>query len=300
MTSKTQAGPDVRQAHGYWIINYSAMAGPCEVLIRNVDRSEARQLASLAFGETIRIEQKFSRYLPDSIVTTINTSKGRPVAIDDETRQMLDFAHNAYLLSEGMFDITSGVLREAWTFLGQEVVPDHQHIAGLLRRVGWRKLELSNGHVKLPAGMQIDLGGIGKEYAADRVAQVLYAACGKPLMVNFGGDIRAIGATTDTPAWDIGVESPDRENSAVGLVSLRDGAVATSGNARRYCYVDGKRLGHILNPLTGWPVEGAPRSVTVIGDFCLEAGLLATLAILHGREAEDFLHAQNVKSHCVW
>jgi len=119
-------------------------------------------------------------------------------------------------------------------------------------------------------------------------------------MVNFGGDIRAIGVADGDDPWDIGVENPDWENSALGLVELREGAVATSGNSRRFCYVDGRKLGHILNPLTGWPVEGAPRSVTVVGDYCLEAGLLATLAILHGREAEEFLHAQDVTSHCVW
>jgi thiamine biosynthesis lipoprotein len=290
----------LRNCGSHWSVTYTAMAGPCEVLVRRATEREARQLASLAFDETRRIEQKYSRYRDDSVVQAINHSEGRAVQVDEETSGLLEYAQQTYRLSGGLFDITSGILRRAWTFDGRETTPDQGVINRLLEFVGWQKVELAKDSILLPVGMEIDLGGIGKEYAVDRVAQMLQEAHGHSLMVNFGGDIRAIRSDPQDPAWDIGVESPGREDTAIGLVELAHGAVATSGDARRYCIVDGERLGHILNPRTGWPVEGAPRSVSVIGDFCLEAGILATLAILHGKDAESFLTAEKVGHHCVW
>ena len=289
----------VHNAGSHWVIEYAAMASPCEVLVRRATESEARELASLVHSETIRIEHKYSRYRDDNIVHAINNSAGRAVPIDPETHSLLEYARQTYKLSNGAFDITSGILRRAWTFDGKERTPDRELIARLLESVGGDKIELTHDHVRLPAGMEIDLGGIGKEYAVDRVAQLAYETHGQSLMVNFGGDIRAIQSDPDDPPWDIGVESPEAENTAVGQVTLAHGAVATSGDARRYCIVDGKHLGHILDPRTGWPVEGAPRSVSVIGDFCLEAGILATMAILHGKDAEKFLANERVEHHCI-
>lgn len=276
------------------------MASPCELLVRRATESEAGKLASLAFAEARRIERKYSRYRDDGIVHAINNSDGDPIALDDETASLLDYAQQTYTLSGGLFDITSGVLRRAWTFDGSEAQPDTGLIEKLLRSVGWNRVEMSDGQIRLPAGMEIDLGGIGKEYAVDRVAQLAYEQHGKSLMVNFGGDIRAIRSAQDDGPWDVGLENPEAENKAIGLLTLAHGAVATSGDSRRFCTFKGKRLGHILDPRTGWPVEGAPRSVSVVGDYSLEAGILATIAILHGKNAESFLQSESVTHHCVW
>jgi thiamine biosynthesis lipoprotein len=118
-------------------------------------------------------------------------------------------------------------------------------------------------------------------------------------MVNFGGDVRAIASDDDREPWVIGIEDPERDGVAIGEIKLIDGGVATSGDVRRFCIVDGVRMGHILNPQTGWPVKGAPRSVTVLGNMCTEAGLLATLAMLQGSDAENYLKEQDAKYHCV-
>ena len=147
--------------------------------------------------------------------------------------------------------------------------------------------------------MEIDLGGIGKEYAADRVADLVAPVGRDAVLVNFGGDIRAIARADDRRPWTIGIEEPDRERSAVGQIELAEGGVATSGDSRRFCVVDGVRLGHILDPRTGWPVADAPRSVTVVADTCTAAGFLATMAMLHGPDAEAFLEAQHVTYHCI-
>lgn len=276
------------------------MASPCEILIRDLERSEVRQLASLALFETRRIERTYSRYRDDNIVFAINHSNGAPIDADEELARLLDYAAHCYRLSEGLFDITSGILRKAWRFDGSEIVPDDRLIKSLLKKVGWDKVEWDGKSLRLQPGMEIDFGGIGKEYAVDIVAELMHCESNASIMVNFGGDVRAISPELRPAPWIVGIEDPGRTNSAVGQIELNNGAVATSGDLFRFCLVNGIRFGHILNPRTGWPVEGAPRSVTVLGDYCTEAGLLATLAILHGAEAESFLKAQDAQAHCVW
>jgi len=299
VASSRQCEFNLREADHYWATTYAAMASPCEVLVSCKTRSEAEELASLAFQETRRIERKFSRYRDDGIIHSINCSNGGGVPLDEETARLLRYAGQCYDLSDGLFDITSGILRKAWTFDGREAEPDNDLIKSLLEVVGWTKVELRDFDIKLRPGMELDLGGIGKEYAVDRVADLLFQTSGLSLMVNFGGDIRAIGESTEHRTWTIGIEDPSEDDSAVKVIELTEGAVATSGDSRRFCHFRGTRLGHILNPLTGWPVTGAPRSVTVIAKNCTEAGFLATLGMLHGNQAETFLAAQDVICHCI-
>ena len=299
MISKTGPAYEVGRAEEHWLIRFSAMASPCEVLIRCNNRSDAEDLASLSFAETKRIEQKFSRYRDDNIVYEINNSDGAAIEVDEEMARLLDYADHIYKLSGGLFDITSGVLRRAWRFDGSRAKPDNALIKSLLAKVGWDKVSWDGKNFGMLPGMEIDLGGVGKEYAVDLVAEMLHKACGLTLMVNFGGDIRAITADIEPVPWVVGVENPKQEKTAVGQINLTNGGVATSGDLRRFCMVDGVRLGHILNPRTGWPVSGAPRSVTVIGNYCVEAGLLATLAMLQGPEAEKFLEEQDAPCHCI-
>ena len=299
MASSSSGEYSVRNAETHWSITFTAMAGPCEILVRCDTASEARELASLAYVETQRIERKFSRYLNDNVVYAINHSEGTGVAVDEEALRLLRYAGQCYELSEGRFDITSGVLRRAWTFDGRTVVPDEEKIASLRQNVGWHRVQLDDSGVRLSRGMEIDLGGVGKEYAVDRVADLLTSSSGEAVLVNFGGDIRAVAGAEDTRPWTIGIEAPGRERSAVGQIEIVDGGVATSGDSRRFCVVDGKRLGHILDPRTGWPVRDAPRSVTVVAENCTAAGFLATMAMLHGADAETFLEAQHVTYHCI-
>jgi thiamine biosynthesis lipoprotein len=289
----------LRETDSHWIATYTAMASPCEIHLRCDRASEAEQAASLACSETHRIEQKFSRYRNDSVVHAINHGDGAAVAVDEETARLLRYAGQCYELSEGRFDITSGVLRKAWSFNGAEVTPDRALIASLCARVGWERVRFDGASVRLERGMEIDLGGIGKEYAADRVADLVTGATGASVMVNLGGDIRVISAGVALHSWKIGIEDPSRDGRAVGELEMWSGAVATSGDARRFCLIDGVRASHILDPHTGWPVAGAPRSVTVIADTCTAAGFLATLAMLNGPDAESFLAAQDVKHHCI-
>ena len=147
--------------------------------------------------------------------------------------------------------------------------------------------------------MQLDFGGIGKEYAVDRVAALISQNFTRHALVNFGGDISVAGPRTNDQPWEIGLQDPEKNNDVVAKVELRQGAVATSGDLNRFLLKDGVRYTHILNPKTGWPVKNAPRQVTVLANTCIDAGMLSTFAILHGAQAEEFLIAQEVEYRII-
>jgi FAD:protein FMN transferase len=294
-TAGSAAAPALERAGDLLVGRFAAMASPCEVMVDSGERREGRALLGLARREAARIERKYSRYRPGNIVDRINRAGGRPVAVDEETARLLDYAATVHEASAGRFDITSGVLRRAWRFDGSDRVPDAAAIAGLLELVGWRKVRWEPPVLSMPAGMEIDFGGIGKEYAVDRAAARLAVAASSPFLVNFGGDLFASGPRQDGRPWGVGVDDPDRTGeAALYRIALERGGLATSGDARRFVRWQGRRLGHILDPRTGWPVEDAPRSVTVLAPTCLEAGTLSTLAYLQGPRAHEFLEGHGV------
>ena len=289
-------GSFVERGDGCLVGRFKAMASPCEVLVDTDDPLEAALALRTAETEAQRIEAKFSRYRPDNIVHKINHAGGEPVAVDAETAQLLDFAASCYEMSGGLFDITSGALRRAWTFDGGTRVPEPRTLRNLLEHIGWDKVRWDGAAIAMPEGMEIDLGGFGKEYAVDRAAALVRAEVPRAILVNFGGDLVASGPKRDGRLWSVGIEDPDHPGtSALYRIEIETGGIATSGDARRFVLWGGKRLGHILNPRTGWPVEGGPRSVTVLASTCLEAGTLATLAQLAGRGAQAFLEAQGAR-----
>ena len=295
-----QDTPTLIAREDYWLGQFQAMASPCEILMDVQEEHVARELLALAHAEARRIEHKFSRYRSDNIIHRINHAQGKPVQVDDETAALLDYAQQCYAMSDGLFDISSGVLRKVWRFDGSDRVPDKHAVKAQLRHVGWPKIHWQRPVVTVPQGMEIDLGGIGKEYAVDRTAQLLGQHSDASVLVNFGGDLCASKARRDGRGWIVGIEDPaatTTQQSTEEFELLR-GGIATSGDSRRYLLKDGIRYSHILDPRTGWPVRDAPHAVTVVAGSCTEAGILATLAMLHGREAESFLQAQRVRFWC--
>ncbi len=285
---------------GYWRGCFQAMASPCEILLATDSRPLAQELLQQCYNEAKRIEKKFSRYRSDNCIYQINHSNGVPVSVDEETANLLDFAQQCYQLSEHKFDITSGVLREVWRFDGSDNIPEPAAVAAILPRVGWDKVEWQRPLITLRPGMEIDLGGIGKEYAVDQSAQLIFRELKTGALINYGGDLFALGPQQNGEPWGVGVDDPEATGSSqVGAVNLSKGGLATSGDARRYLLKGGIRYGHILDPTTGWPVPESPRAVTVIANTCLEAGMLSTMAMLQGKQARDFLEAQGVDFWCI-
>jgi thiamine biosynthesis lipoprotein len=252
-------------------------------------------MATIVAEEAWRIEKKFSPYREDSVLAWIHRNRGKLLAVDAETAALLDFAQHCYEISDGLFDITSGILRAAWRFDGSDRFPSAADVDRLLPLVGFAKLTWRAPHLMLPAQMELDFGGIGKEYAVDRAYDLLASDCTTPFLINFGGDLRANRPPASQGSWQVGVERPGTVGEAQVLLDLEYGALATSGDSYRYLLNGNRRYGHVLDPRTGWPVNDAPRSVTVAASSCTEAGLLSTMAMLQGTAAEQFLAEQGVR-----
>lgn len=282
-----------------WLFQFGAMGSDCEVHIAGtVSEDHARNAAQAAILEVRRIEAKYSRYRADSVVSRINAAAGQgtPVPVDDETADLLAYADQMYWASDGLFDITSGVLSRAWDFRAGRM-PSREALHSLRQCVGWTLtlLERAPGastFALLRRGMEIDLGGFGKEYAADRAAVLLQERSVRHGFVNLGGDIRLIGPRPDGAAWQMAVRHPRVEERPLATIALTDGALATSGDYERYFIgPDGERYCHVLNPRTGWPVR-AWRSISVVAPLCLAAGSICTIAMLKGEDALPFLRRQ--------
>jgi thiamine biosynthesis lipoprotein len=246
-------------------------------------------LIQLAVAEVKRIETKFSRYIDSSIVGQINAKAGLAwVSCDDETRGLLEYANTLFVHSGGLFDITSGVLRRVWDF-GKSKVPSEEELKQVLPLIGWNKLERLDNNVRLnKKGMQLDLGGFGKEYAVDRVATIFLENGVTSALINFGGDVRALGTKPDGDPWHIGIQDPRQLDRCFATLSLSQGALATSGDYERFFELGGQRYCHILNPKTGMPVSYW-RSVTVLAPLASASGATSTIAMLLQEQGLDYL-----------
>ncbi len=276
-----------------WLFSFRAMASPCEIRLEHAARSAAAAAVDLAICEVRRIEKKYSRYLHDSIVSRINAGAGQqePIRVDDETAQLIDFALALHHESGGLFDITSGVLRRVWDFK-QEKVATQTELEALLPLVDSSLIEWDGQRFRLAErGMEIDFGGFGKEYAADRAAATLQSNGIVHGFVNFGGDLRAVGPRVSGDPWSIGIQHPRETNGTIAAIEIAEGALATSGDYERFFERDGMRYCHLLNPRSGQPVRHW-QSISVVAPVCTAAGALATIAMLKEIDAVDFLEQQ--------
>jgi len=281
------------------MVQFSAMASPCELHFQHKNRSIVEPIAYDVCHEVWRIEDKYSRYKSDSLCSKINASNGRAVIIDNETFLLLTFATQCFELSDGLFDMSCGILRRIWTFDGSDNIPTQMQVSAVLPFVGWDGVLFDQQSITLGQGMEIDFGGIGKEYAVDKAIGLIHQSIDCAALVNLGGDLACCGSRDDHQPWQVGVEQPGGEDKSTMVVALNRGALATSGDAKRFLHCNGQRFSHILNAKTGWPVVNPPRSMTVAADTCMEAGVLATLSMLQGHNAETFLTDQEVQHWAI-
>jgi FAD:protein FMN transferase len=273
---------------------FTAMGSPCAL---HLEYSGAEPGAFLLQVEDqVRaLEAKYSRYQPDSLLSHINHLAGsdRLFEPDPQTSALLNYANTCYQLSDGLFDITSGALRQVWDFKSARL-PSQLQIEQCLAHVGWQHVHWDGQFLALPQpGMELDLGGIVKEYAVDAIADFCRHAGFEHGLVDLGGDISVIGPKMDGNPWRVGVRDPFTPGKAMAYIDLTHGGLATSGSYERYMQVDGRRYCHIINPKTGWPCEGMA-SVSVQAERCLVAGSMTTIAMLKGQTAASWLTGQGV------
>jgi thiamine biosynthesis lipoprotein len=291
MTSPAKAA----QRPDEFAFEFFAMGTPCRIAIEDTAPDIAQQAAQAAIAEVRRIEAKYSRYRPDSVVSRINAAAGsaRSVELDGETADLLDFAARLHALSDGLFDPTTGVLRKVWDFRAARL-PGAAELRAALAGVGWQHVAWHRPHISLTiAGMELDFGGFGKEYAADRAGSVLDEAGVASALVNLGGDMRVVGRRADGNGWLLGIAHPRKADAVFASITVREGGLATSGDYERYFEHEGRRYCHVLDPRSGWPAQGW-QSVSVAAPACLAAGAISTVAMLKGSDALAFLREQAV------
>ncbi len=230
-------------------------------------------------------EARYSRFIPESLVSQINQAAGKSwTEVDEETDRIFALCHELFFLTRGAFDPTALPLIRLWNWKASPpVIPTDEQIRAAKDLVGWSKIQRRKGAVFLPqAGMSLDLGGVGKEYAVDRVMQLAAQHGIANVLVDFGQDLCMRGALTGKPAWHIGLEDPANPGKCWTGLAIKDKAVATSGDYLRNFTINGRRYGHIIDPRSGYPVDNGCRAVSVIAPTCTIAGVLSTTAFILG------------------
>jgi FAD:protein FMN transferase len=271
-------------------INLKAMGSRCEFKLY-LPSDRASDIGNQVIALIQQIEAKYSRYQSTSITSRINAAAGTntPIELDEETARLIDYAGVLHQQSDGLFDITSGILRKAWNFKTNQL-PHSKQIETLLPLIGWSMVEWKSPFLYLPhTGMEIDFGGYVKEYAADLVASFCIDQGICHGLINLGGDIQVIGPHPDESPWQVGIQHPRIANKAIATIELTQGAIATSGDYERYMVVNGQRYSHLLNPHTGQSIQPAFASASVIAAQCIVAGSFSTIALLKSQEQPDWL-----------
>ena len=275
---------------------FTAMGSPCEIQIYLDSKKRARYLIGRAITEVARLEAKYSRYRSDSFLSEINriALQGGSISVDSETSGLFDYVATCYQQSDGLFDVTSGVLRKAWSF-SENQLPSPAQIEPLLEKVGWNKVLWQPPVLSFPLkGVEIDLGGAVKEYAVDRISVLLWQAGIRHGLVNLGGDIKIIGPHPDQSGWNVAIAHPFEAGSTIRQLHVKKGAIASSGDYERCIVVDDVRYSHVLDPRTGWPV-GYLSAVSVVAEFCVVAGSASTIAMLKGVGGPQWLESLGLR-----
>lgn len=272
------------------LLEVAAMGTPCTLCLQGEAPAVLQAVAQTLQTELQRLEAKYSRYRPDSLMGQINrvAAAGGQISLDEETRALLNYAQTCFEQSGGLFDITSGALSALW-HRERTQLPTALDIAQVLAGVGWQRLAWDGQTLAFPApGMALDLGGIVKEYAADRLVALARSAGVMSGYVNLGGDLAVIGPQSDGLPWQVALRGPWGAAPPLAVVAISHGALASSGDYARCLVLQGRRWGHIVNPLTGWPTQGVS-AVSVWAPLCVMAGSASTVAMLQGARAPQWL-----------
>lgn len=268
----------------------STVFGMNTVITYNVFGEQSDYALKVAEEETYRLEAMLSRFIPGSDISRINCFAGsKPEKVNDETYELLSKAIEFSKRCGGCFDVTIGPLVALWNEAKDTLEPPNvSKIKKAVPLVGYRDLIMQSRNKSIVlkrSGQSIDLGGIGKGFAADKVLEVFKKFGVSSAYTNFGGNVAVIGAKPDGSVWRVGIQHPRQENKLVGVISVIDNSVVTSGDYQRY-YIgnNGNRYHHILNPSTGYPAQAGLISATIVAKSSLEADALSTILFVAGAE----------------
>ena len=250
---------------------------------------------SAAKSEILAMENRLSVTLESSDIWKLNHSEGQPVTVGDDAVFLLETARDLGDKTGGALDVTLYPGVKAWGFTtGEYQIPPEDTIASLLGRVDYTALSWEGNDVTLPAGMEMDLGAIAKGYAGERAADILRDNGVTSALLNMGGNVQTVGAKPDGTAWRIGIRDPQKSaTDYLGVLSVIDQAVVTSGGYERFFEEDGVRYWHIMDPKTGAPARSGLTAVTIVshsGALC--DGLSTSLFVMGLEKASDYWREQ--------
>ena len=245
-------------------------------------RNSEKAVAAAA-AEIERLDAQLSTGIQASEVSALNQNKTGKLS--EDTAYLLKRSQEINSETDGAFDITIYPVMRAWGFTGEGFrIPSDEELSALTDAVDMAQLQYENDVLTIPEGMEIDFGGIAKGYTAERVAGIMKQYGIKSAKLNLGGNVQTIGTKPDKSAWKIAIKSPDESESYIGIVSVEDKAVVTSGGYERYFEQDGVTYHHIIDPKTGKPVHNGMVSVTVISRDGTYADGMSTALFVMGKD----------------
>ena len=268
-------------------VEFQAMNTLCRVHFHGVSGDAARDFQHEVVAWTAQFEARYSRFIPDSLIGRINAAAGEHwTEVDPDTERIFTLCQELFFFTRRAFDPTSLPLTKLWNWKNRpHAIPTDESIRAALDLVGWNKVQRRPGGIFLPlAGMSLDLGGIGKEYAVDCVMNLASQRGIPNVMIDFGRDVRVRGHAPDKKFWWIGLEDPHQAGKCWTGVAVTDHAVATSGDTQRFFEINGRRYSHIIDPRTGYPADNGCRAVSVIAPSCTIAGLFSTTVFILGEK----------------
>lgn len=271
--------------NGLHKLEFRAMSTLCQVKVHGVSATVANDFHRDVVQWVGQFEARYSRFIPDSLIGRINAAAGEHwVETDPETDRLFQLCHELFFFTRGSFDPTALPLIKLWNWKAQPpVLPAEDDLQAARELVGWNKVQRRAGGIFLPhAGMALDLGGIGKEYAVDCVVNMAIQRGIQNVLVDFGQDVRVHGHAPDKKFWWIGLDDATQPGKCWAGVAVTDHAVATSGDYLRHFKLNGRRYGHIIDPRTGHPALNDCRAVSIIAPSCTIAGLLSTSVCILG------------------
>jgi thiamine biosynthesis lipoprotein len=282
--------------------NAKLMGSAFEFIVGAADKQTGNALLQDCIEEVKRLEKILTEFSDDSDTSLINQHAGiSPVEVSPETYQLLQRCKHISTLTDGAFDITSGILKKLYNFKQQDfVLPSPSRIAGALNKTGYKKIKLLPGNRVFleEKDMHIGFGAIGKGYAADMVKKMMQKKAVATGVINASGDLIAWGLRNDGEYWKAGIADPDDPSRILLWFPLNEQAIATSGNAEQYFEINGARYSHNIDPKSGYPVKGI-KSVSVISPSAELSDALATGVTVMGIAAGMHFINQLPQTWCI-
>ncbi len=286
----------IYETHTVWsmdtaiTIKIDAKSGEKNELFLNCDRI----LASL--------DGVLSRTNAESDISRINSGSGQ-ITISDDTAYVIRKALEISDITGGSFDITVLPYILMWEECGDKnTLPDKEYILSISGLVNYNYISLSgNVLTKLNDGTKIDLGGIGKGYAADRILDYLKNSGVSYGIISFGSNVAVFGEKPDGSDFKIGIKNPSDTSGVVGYVYMKSGVLSVSGDYERYVEINGEKYHHIINPYDGYPASNGLHSVAVVCDSGAVADALSTALFVMGKEkAIELYNSGKIKFEAVF